>query len=153
MSPFFHLSPTIVQHNVWVPRQSTWNGVDSGGSWIERLPVRVCVAPSIAQCAQAIYPDVWEELEHVGHKVMHVYQPTRIPDGTTSDIKHTVFDAEITGESIYTKPVEMKYTGRVIIHNPERNKYQEVMTALWGRCKIPTNFNIINLSLDSPVDF
>ena len=122
----FHLSTECGLEGLWIPRQPKGGNTDGEGC-IENLPPRVCVAPTLLQCAQALYPNIWEELERVGQMIMNIYKPSRKPDGYTGDIMHTVFDAHITGECIFTSPVEMKHVGKCVIHNPKENQFKELM--------------------------
>lgn len=109
----YHISATPLTSNVLLSRQSK----SMAEQW---LPTRVCFSPTIEQCCIATpfnfnKPDGF--IGNNGYKYLHLYEG--IPEkGKTRYIrdkimKHSIGEATITDEIGVTKPIKIKYLGRI----------------------------------------
>lgn len=123
----FHISFDGDLEGEWKPQ--TPAGLEKEGKYAEEDTPRICVSPTIKQCFQAIYPNVFRYFENKDYPYMDifVYQPQPLIKGIVYPKKLTkerwVFDAHVTDEHWITEPVKMKLIGKVRIFNTNKSSF------------------------------
>lgn len=122
-----HLSFKPDLTGVLLPQQPAGMELKKKGKYPEPNTPRVCFAPTVLQCFQAIYPNVCDFFEKRNYPHMDFYVYSVVPGQdigliTNREIveKRWVHDAHITGECWATKPVTVGLVEKVRIANTNK---------------------------------
>lgn len=125
--PLYHISFNRRLPLVLNPRQPDGSELENQGVYKETDIPRVSFSPTIFQCLQAIYPNVWEIMEDPrGQKegvefAVYRYDPrsrARVVFPEQLSEKRWVWDAHVTHEHCFLDPVHIYFCGTVIAKVP-----------------------------------
>lgn len=124
----YHISFRNDLPKKWIPR-NVEGAIGPTGLHPEPDTPRICLSPSVKECFWAIYPNVsrFFEEENYPYMIFHIYSPENIDkkylvNSETLTNKRWVWDAYMTNEHWYLKPINMKRVGSVKIFNTNKSK-------------------------------
>jgi hypothetical protein len=122
--PLYHISFDGTLQGVWNPQNPAGSELKTPGAYPEPELPRISVAPTLAQCFQAIYPNISQffEEQNFPHLDFHVYRPLfkgheRILTPAALLRYDLVHDAHMTDEYCILDPVFMAHVGNIRIDN------------------------------------
>lgn len=141
-----HLSFKSVGTKVWQPKVP--DGMPEVreliGEMAEPDTPRISVAPTVTQCLQSIWPNIYDLLTEKQYPTMdlHVYRPTGFhrvvpPDELTRE--RWVWDAHVTGEHWIIDPTKMEQIAKIRVKSPvyRRSDYAAKKTHPFNDPKMP----------------
>jgi len=119
-----HLSFKPDLSGILLPQAPAGLELKKKGKYPEPNTPRICFAPTVLQCFQAIYPNVCDYFEKLNYPYMDFYVYSVIPNQDIGLITNReivanrwVHDAHVTGECWATKPTSVALLEKVRISN------------------------------------
>jgi hypothetical protein len=127
--PLYHISFDGTLTGTWIPRNPD-GFTDRLSAMSEPDLPRISLSPTIQQCFQAIYPNVYRyfEEEHYPNMEFYVYEPQfvgyeRVLPPKYLTHNHLVHDAHLTDEYCILDQVTMQLVGKVMIQNTQHSSF------------------------------